>query len=148
VAILAKTDSPNPKLPGTIHSAVLEIEKAGGHGLPLKCDIRYEDQVKACIDEVIKRFGGIDMLINNASAINLEGTNELPMKSYDLMNQINARGTFLVTKYCLPHLKKSANGHVLTLSPPLNMSARWFSNNTGYAIAKYGMSLCVLVGRA
>ena len=144
VAILAKTDSPNPKLPGTIHSACAEIEKAGGKGLPLKCDIRFEEQVSECIKKVVERFGGIDILINNASAINLVDTESVTMKSYDLMNQINGRGTFMVTKYCLPHLKKSSNGHVLNISPPLNMSARWFSSHTAYTTAKYGMSICVL----
>lgn len=144
VAILAKTDSPNPKLPGTIHSACEEIEKAGGKGLPLKCDIRDEENVKQCIQKVVEKFGGIDILINNASAINIVDTDNITMKSYDLMNQINARGTFMVTKYCLPHLKKSTNGHVLNLSPPLNMSAKWFSLHLAYTMAKYGMSLCVL----
>jgi len=144
VAILAKTDTPNPKLPGTIYSACEEIEKAGGKGLPLKCDIRFEDNVKECIEKVVQKFGGIDILINNASAINLVDTESVTMKSYDLMNQINARGTFMVTKLCLPHLKKSSNPHVLNISPPLNMSARWFSNHVAYTIAKYGMSLCVL----
>lgn len=141
---MAKTDTPNPKLPGTIYSACEEIEKAGGRGLPLKCDIRFEENVKDCINKVVEKFGGIDILINNASAINLVDTESVTMKSYDLMNQINARGTFMVTKYCLPHLKKSTNGHVLNISPPLNMSARWFSNHVAYTTAKYGMSLCVL----
>lgn len=144
MAILAKTDNPNPKLPGTIHSACEEIEKAGGKGLPLKCDIRYEENVKECIQKVVEKFGGIDILINNASAINLVDTEVITMKSYDLMNQINARGTFMVTKHCLPYLKKGSNPHVLNLSPPLNMSARWFSGHVAYTMAKYGMSLCVL----
>lgn len=144
VAILAKTDSPNPKLPGTIYSACEEIEKAGGKGLPLKCDIRFEEEVKKCVEATVAKFGGIDIVINNASAINLVDTNSLTMKSFDLMNQINSRGTFMVTKYCLPHLMKSKNPHVLTLSPPLNMSARWFSSHVGYTMAKYGMSLTVL----
>jgi citronellol/citronellal dehydrogenase len=144
VAILAKTDSPNPKLPGTIYSACQEIGFAGGNGLPLKCDIRFEDNVKECIDKVVATFGGIDILVNNASAINLVDTSSINMKTYDLMNQINSRGTFMVTKYCLPHLKKSTNGHVLNISPPLNMSARWFSSHTAYTMAKYGMSICVL----
>lgn len=144
MAILAKTDSPNPKLPGTIFSACEEIEKAGGKGLPLKCDIRDEKNVDECIKKVVEKFGGIDILINNASAINIVDTENITMKGYDLMNQINARGTFMVTKYCLPHLKKSSNGHVLNLSPPLNMSARWFSPHLAYSMAKFGMSLCVL----
>lgn len=144
VAILAKSDKPHPKLPGTIFTACEEIEQAGGKGLPLKCDIRHEENVKECIAKVVERFGGIDILINNASAINIADTESISMKSYDLMNQINARGTFMVTKYCLPHLKKSTNGHVLNLSPPLNMTARWFTNQVAYSTAKYGMSLCVL----
>jgi citronellol/citronellal dehydrogenase len=110
----------------------------------LKCDIRFEDNVKECIQKVVDKFGGIDILINNASAINLVDTEGVTMKSYDLMNQINARGTFMVTKFCLPHLKKSSNGHVLNISPPLNMSPRWFSGHVAYTMAKYGMSLCVL----
>lgn len=131
-------------MPGTIYTACEEIEKAGGKGLPLKCDIRFEDQVKECIEKVVEKFGGVDILINNASAINLVDTDALTMKSYDLMNQINARGTFLTTKCCLPYLKKSSNPHVLTLSPPLNMRAQWFSNHVAYSMAKYGMSICVL----
>ena len=141
---MSKTDTPNPKLPGTIFSACEDIEKAGGKGLPLKCDIRNEENVKDCIQKVVDKFGGIDILINNASAINIVDTENISMKSYDLMNQINARGTFMLTKYCLPHLKNSSNPHVLNLSPPLNMSARWFSQNLAYSMAKYGMSLCVL----
>jgi citronellol/citronellal dehydrogenase len=144
ISIWAKTDTPNPKLPGTIHSAVAEVEKAGGKGLALKCDIRFEEDVKRCVEATVAKFGGIDIVINNASAINLVDTSAITMKSFDLMNQINSRGTFMVTKYCLPYLKKSTNGHVMNISPPLNMSARWFSSHTAYTMAKFGMSICVL----
>ena len=144
IVILAKTTTPHPKLPGTIYTAAKEIEALGGQALPLKCDIRYEDQVQACIDKAVKRFGGIDIVINNASAISLTGTEETAMKKYDLMNTVNTRGTFMLTKLCIPHLKKSSNPHVIMLSPPLFMSEQWFKSHPAYTIAKYGMSMCVL----
>jgi citronellol/citronellal dehydrogenase len=144
VAIAAKTAEPHPKLPGTIYTAVEEIEKAGGRGLPIVCDIREEQQVAAAVAKTVETFGGIDVLVNNASAISLTGTLQTDMKRYDLMNGINARGTFLCGKYCIPHLKKSANPHILTLSPPLDMRAKWFAPHVAYSMAKYGMSLCTL----
>jgi citronellol/citronellal dehydrogenase len=148
IAILAKTTEPNPKLPGTIYSAAAEIEALGGTCLPLQTDIREEAQVLASVAETVGRFGGIDYLINNASAINLTGTAQTPMKRFDLMFGVNVRGTFLCTQACLPHLKASAkagrNPHILTLSPPLNIKAQWFAPHVAYTMAKYGMSLCVL----
>ena len=144
VAILAKTVDPHPKLEGTIYTAAKKIDEAGGKGLPLQCDIRNEKNVQECINKVVETFGGIDILINNASAISLTGTLETSMKKYDLMHQINIRGTFLVSKICLPHLIKSKNPHILNLSPPLSMEAKWFSNHCAYTMAKYGMSMCVL----
>ncbi|NML47827.1 NAD(P)-dependent oxidoreductase [Ramlibacter sp. G-1-2-2] len=148
VVIAAKTSDPNPKLPGTIHSAAEEIRAAGGQALPLQVDIREEGQVLAAVKQAVEAFGGIDILVNNASAISLTGTEQTPIKRYDLMNQINARGTFLCTQACLPELKKSAaagrNPHVLTMSPPLSMKTRWFAPHTAYTMAKYGMSMCTL----
>jgi citronellol/citronellal dehydrogenase len=144
VAIAAKTAEPHPKLPGTIYTAAEEIEKAGGHGLPLVCDIRFEDQVSAAVEQCVTKFGGIDICVNNASAIQLSGTLQTDMKRYDLMNGINARGTYLVSRTCIPHLKKASNPHVLMLSPPLDMNPRWFKGHTAYTMAKYGMSMCVL----
>jgi len=148
VAIAAKTSEPNPKLPGTIHSAAAEIEQAGGHALPLVCDIRDETSVQAAVAATVRHFGGIDMLLNNASAISLTGTLETRMKRFDLMFGVNVRGTFLCSQACLSHLKLSAvagrNPHILTLSPPLNMDPKWFAPHVAYTIAKYGMSLCVL----
>jgi citronellol/citronellal dehydrogenase len=144
VAIAAKTAEPNPKLPGTIFTAAKEIEAAGGKALPLTVDIRYEEQVIDAVAKTVATFGGIDILVNNASAISLTGTVQTPMKRYDLMHQINTRGTFLCSQACIPHLKKAANPHVLNLSPPLNMETRWFAPHVAYTMAKYGMSLCVL----
>ncbi len=144
IAIAAKTEAPHPKLPGTIHTAAAEIEAAGGKALPLAVDIRDEAGVAAAIAATAERFGGIDIVINNASAINLASTDALEMKRFDLMQQINTRGTFLVSKLALPHLRKAANPHILMLSPPLNLDPRWFAPHLGYTIAKYGMSLCVL----
>jgi citronellol/citronellal dehydrogenase len=148
VAIAAKTSEPNPKLPGTIHTAAAEIDAAGGHALPLHCDIRDEASVNAAVAATVARFGGIDILVNNASAISLTGTLETPMKRFDLMFGVNVRGTFLCSQACLPHLNASAvagrNPHILTLSPPLNMDAKWFAPHVAYTMAKYGMSLCVL----
>ncbi|HWA31703.1 MAG TPA: NAD(P)-dependent oxidoreductase [Rhizomicrobium sp.] len=144
VAVAAKTAEPHPKLPGTIYTAAEEIEKAGGKALPIVCDIRFEEQVQAAVDQTAAKFGGIDICVNNASAISLTGTLQTDMKRYDLMNGINARGTYLVSRTCVPYLRKAANPHVLNLSPPLDMNPRWFANNTAYAMAKFGMSMCVL----
>src|SRR5215469_5775617 len=144
IALVAKTTEPHPKLPGTIYSAAKEIEAAGGQALPIVTDIRFEDQVQAAVAATVARFGGIDILVNNASAISVTGTLETPIKRFDLMMGINTRGTFLCSQACLPHLKRAANPHILTLSPPLNMSTRWFAPHVAYTIAKYGMSLCVL----
>jgi len=144
VVIAAKTAKPHPKLPGTVYSAAKEIEDAGGKCLPCIVDIRFEDQVKGAVEAAVERFGGIDILVNNASAISLTGTEDTDMKRYDLMHQINGRGTFLCTKYCLPHLKKSKWGHVLNISPPLVMERKWFESHVAYTMAKYNMSLCVL----
>lgn len=144
VVIAAKTAEPHKHLPGTIYTAAEEIEAAGGKALPLVVDVRDEAAVQAAVDQAAARFGGIDICVNNASAISLTGTLQTDMKRYDLMNQINTRGTFLVSRACIPHLKKAANPHVLTLSPPLDMSAKWFAPHVAYTIAKYGMSLCVL----
>src|SRR5215469_111571 len=144
IAIAAKTAEPNPKLPGTIFTAAVAIEKAGGRALPIACDIRFEDQVASAITATVKAFGGLDICVNNASAISLNGTLETEMKRFDLMNQINARGTFLVSKLCAPHLLKAQNPHVLMLSPPLDLKPKWFAGHTAYSMAKYNMSLCVL----
>lgn len=144
IAILAKTAEENPKLPGTIYSAAKEIEQAGGKALPLVCDIRSEKTAEECIKKVVETFGGIDILINNASAINLDGTLDTSMKKYDLMHQINIRGTFMLSKMCLPYLIKASNPHILNLSPPLSMNSRWFSPHVAYTMAKFGMSMCVL----
>ncbi|GAB4475695.1 MAG: NAD(P)-dependent oxidoreductase [Burkholderiaceae bacterium] len=148
VAIAAKTTEPNPKLPGTIYSAAEEIEAAGGRALPIQCDIRDETQVVAAARQTADHFGGIDILVNNASAISLTPTEATPMKRFDLMFGVNVRGTFLCTQACLPYLKKAAerkrNPHILTLAPPLAMHARWFAPHVAYTMAKYGMSMCVL----
>lgn len=144
VAIAAKTAEPNPKLPGTIFSAAKEIEAAGGKALPLVCDIRFEEQVYAAVAKTVETFGGIDVCVNNASAISLTGTLDTPMKRYDLMHGINTRGTFLVSQACLPHLLKAKNPHILNLSPPLNLKPKWFGSHVAYTMAKYGMSMCVL----
>lgn len=144
IAIAAKTVAPDPRLPGTIHSAAEEIGRAGGKALAIACDIRFEDQVAAAVQACVARFGRIDICVNNASAIALTGTETTEMKRYDLMQQINARGTFLVSKACIPHLKRSANPHVLMLSPPPRLEAQWFAPHPAYTMAKFGMSLCVL----
>ena len=144
IAIVAKTSDPNPKLEGTIHTAAEEIRKAGGQALPIACDIRDEEQVKRAVGEAVAAFGGIDICVNNASAISLTPIDQTDMKRMDLMFGINTRGTFLVSKTCLPHLRKSANPHILMMSPPLDMKSRWFAGHVAYSIAKYGMSLCVL----
>jgi len=148
IAIAAKTSEPNPKLPGTIHTAAAEIEQAGGHALPILCDIRDESSVHAAVTATVRQFGGIDILVNNASAISLTGTLATPMKRFDLMFGVNVRGTYLCSQVCLPHLKVAAgarrNPHILTLSPPLNLDPKWFRDHVAYTMAKYGMSLCVL----
>ncbi|HEU4801862.1 MAG TPA: NAD(P)-dependent oxidoreductase [Solirubrobacterales bacterium] len=144
VALIAKTDQPHPKLEGTIHTAAAAIEEAGGNALPIVGDIRDEDRVAAAVAETVERFGGIDICVNNASAINLVGTEQIEMKRYDLMQNINARGTFVLSKLAIPHLRESANPHVLTLSPPLSLDPRWARDHVAYTIAKYGMSLCTL----
>jgi citronellol/citronellal dehydrogenase len=148
IAIAAKTAEANPKLPGTIFSAAKEIEAAGGTALPIQCDIRDEAQIEAAIAKTAETFGGIDILINNASAINLTRTDQTPAKRFDLMFDVNVRGTFLTSQAALPYLRKSAeegrNPHILNLSPPLSMKAVWFKNHVAYTMAKYGMSMCVL----
>jgi citronellol/citronellal dehydrogenase len=144
IAIAAKTAEPHKHLPGTIYTAAEEIEKAGGKALPLIVDVRDEANVLEAVDRAVQTFGGIDICVNNASAISLTGTEGTDMKRYDLMHQINARGTFLTSKACIPHLKRAANPHVLMLSPPLDMSPRWFGGHVAYTMAKFGMSMCVL----
>jgi citronellol/citronellal dehydrogenase len=144
IILAAKTAEPHPKLPGTIYTAAEEIEDVGGKALPVVCDIRDEENVRNAVNKGLDHFGAIDICINNASAIQLTGTLQTDMKRYDLMNQINARGTFLVSKVCLPHLIKSDNPHILNLSPPLDMDPKWFGPHVAYTMAKFGMSLCVL----
>jgi citronellol/citronellal dehydrogenase len=144
VVIAAKTAQPHPKLQGTIHSVAAEIEAAGGRGLALQCDVRFEEQVAQAVATTERTFGGIDVLVNNASAISLTNTEQTTMKRFDLMQQVNARATYLVTKCCLPALRRSSNPHVLTLSPPLNLEAKWFGAHLGYTLSKFGMSMCVL----
>jgi citronellol/citronellal dehydrogenase len=148
VAIAAKSDRPNPKLPGTIHSAAAEIEAAGGKALPMQVDIRDENMVAEAAKRCAEHFGGIDILVNNASAISLTGTLDTPLKRFDLMFGVNVRGTFVCSQACIPYLKQSAqagrNPHILNLSPPLNMKAHWFAPHVAYTMAKYGMSMCVL----
>jgi len=148
VAIAAKTTEVNPKLPGTIYSAAEEIQAAGGVALPIQCDLRDEEQISAAISKAVAEFGGIDILVNNASAINLTKTEATPAKRFDLMFDVNVRGTFLTSQAAIPHLRESAkagrNPHILTLSPPLSMKAKWFQHHVAYTMAKYGMSMCVL----
>ncbi len=144
IIIAAKTAEPHPKLPGTIYSAAEEIEEAGGKALPVVCDIRDDEAVKAAVAAGAEKFGGIDLCVNNASAISLTPTLQTPMRRFDLMHQINTRGTFLVSQTCLPHLLESDNPHILNLSPPLNMLEKWFKNHVAYTMAKFGMSMCVL----
>ena len=144
VTIAAKTADPHPKLPGTIYTAAKEIEDAGGKALPVICDIREEGQVGEAVEKTVAAFGGIDICVNNASAIQLTGTLATDMKRYDLMHQINTRGTFLVSKMCIPHLKLAKNPHILNLAPPLDMEAKWFKNHVAYTMAKFGMSMCTL----
>ena len=144
VAIAAKTTEPHPKLPGTIFTAAAEIQAAGGQALPLATDIRDESQVARAVERTVQEFGGIDILVNNASAISLSGTAATDMRRFDLMHDINTRGTFLCSKLCLPHLERGSNPHILMLSPPLNIEERWFAPHLAYSLAKFGMSLCVL----
>jgi len=143
-AVAAKTAEPHPKLPGTIHTAAREIEQAGGRALPLVVDVRDEAAVTAAVRECAEHFGGIDICINNASAINLASIREIDMRRYDLIQQINTRGTFLTSRACLPYLEKAANPHILTLSPPLDLRPKWFAGHLAYSLSKYGMSLCML----
>ena len=144
VVILGKTTEPHPHLPGTIYTAAEEIEAAGGTALAVPCDLRNDEQVEAAVTQTVERFGGIDILVNNASAIFLAGTLQTPMKRFDLMHQVNTRATFLASQLCLPHLLKSANPHILCLAPPIDMDRGWFAGTLPYTMAKYGMSLCVL----
>lgn len=144
VAFIAKTADPHPKLPGTVHTAAREIEEAGGHPLPIVGDIRDEEVVLAAVEKTVETFGGIDMCVNNASAINLANVQSLPVKRYDLMQDVNTRGTFVVSKACIPFLRQGPNPHILSLSPPLNLSPSWFENHAAYTIAKYGMSMVTL----
>jgi citronellol/citronellal dehydrogenase len=144
VTIAAKTAEPHPKLPGTIHTAAAEIEAAGGRALPLATDIRDDEQVASAVERTVREFGGIDILVNNASAISLTATPATDMRRFDLMHEVNTRGTFLCSKVCLPHLERAANPHILMLSPPLNIEERWFAPHLAYSLAKFGMSLCVL----
>jgi citronellol/citronellal dehydrogenase len=144
VALMAKTAEPHPKLPGTIYTAAKEIESAGGEALPIVGDIRDADAVEAAVAEAVERFGGIDVVVNNASAINLAPMRDLPVKRFDLMQQINARGTFVVTRACLPHLRQSDHAHVLTLSPPLSADPRWLAGHSAYTLSKMGMTMITL----
>lgn len=144
IVIASKSVEENPKLGGTIFSAATEMEAAGGKALAMQCDIRFEDQVQNVIDKTIEKFGGIDILVNNASAINLSPTEKIEPKRYDLMQDINVRGTFFVSKACIPHLQKSTNAHILNLSPPINMDMKWFKNHLAYTISKYNMSMVAL----
>lgn len=144
VAIAAKTVDPHPKLPGTLSTAADEVREAGGQALGVQCDIRDEQQVQAAVAKTVEEFGGIDICVNNASAISITGTLATEMKRYDLMNQVNARGTFLVSKTCLPHLLEADNPHILNMAPPLDMAPKWFAGHTAYTMAKMGMSMCTL----
>lgn len=144
IVIAAKTAEPHPKLPGTIHTAAEAVEKAGGHALPCVVDVRFEEQIQAAVEAGVERFGGIDVCVNNASAIDLRGVRDLPMKRYDLMHAVNGRGTYLATKLCLPHLERAENPHVLNLCPPAVLKPEFFRGRTAYATAKFAMSLCVL----
>ena len=144
IAVASKSVTENPKLGGTIYSAVEEIEKAGGKGLAIPCDIRFEDQIEAAVKQAVDHFGGIDILVNNASAISLTNTQQTEAKRFDLMHNINIRGTFLVSQHCIPHLKKGNNPHILNLSPPINMDPKWFKKHLAYTISKYSMSMIVI----
>ncbi len=144
VVVAAKTDKPHPKLEGTIHTAVEEIEQAGGKGLAVVCDVREEEQVKTAVEQAVERFGGIDICINNASAIQLTKIGETPMRRFDLMHHVGPRAAYMVSKYCIPHMKAERSPHILFLSPPLDMQPKWFGNHAAYSMAKFGMSMCCL----
>ena len=144
VAIAAKTTQPHATLPGTIHTAAKEVEDAGGKALALAVDIRFEDQIGAAVERTVATFGGVDIRVNNASAISLTGTEQTPLKRFDLMFGVNVRGTFACSRACIPHLRNAANPHILNIAPPPNLDAKWFRNHVAYTMAKYGMSLCVL----
>ena len=144
IIVTGKTAEPHPKLPGTIYTAAQEMQEAGGQALPVVMDVRFEDQVEEAVEAAVSQFGGIDVLVNNASAIQLTPTLQTDMKRYDLMHHINTRGTFMASQKCLPHLLKASNPHILNLSPPLNMAEKWFAPHVAYTMAKYGMSMCVL----
>jgi citronellol/citronellal dehydrogenase len=144
IVITGKTIDPHPKLPGTIYTAAKELRETGADVLPIKMDIRFEDQIEAAVHETVNKFGGIDILINNASAIYLAGTMKTPMKRFDLMFNVNVRGTFAASQACIPHLLKAKNPHILNLAPPLNIDAKWFENHCAYTMSKYGMSMCVM----
>lgn len=144
IVVAAKSTEENPKLGGTIYSAAADIEKAGGQALAVSCDIRFEDQIAQVVDQTLARFGGIDVLVNNASAISLTTTEQTEAKRFDLMHDVNVRGTFLMTKACIPHLRKSSNPHILTLSPPINLDPKWFEKHVAYTISKYNMSLMTI----
>lgn len=144
IVIAAKTSEPDPRLEGTIHTVAEEVTQAGGEALPIVVDVRYEDQIVAAVEQAVTAFGKIDVLVNNASAINMSATLDMPMKRFDLLMQVNVRATFLCSRLCIPHMLDSENPHILTLSPPLNMHAKWFKNNLAYTISKYGMSMCTL----
>ena len=144
IVVTGKTAEPNPKIAGTIHSTAREVEAAGGRALPLQLDVRDENAVAAAVNSAADKFGGIDILVNNASALSITGTLTTPVKRFDLMNQVNSRGTFICSQACIPYLSKSGNPHILTLSPPLNMSQKWFKEHVAYTMAKYGMSMCTL----
>ena len=144
IVVLAKSVEENPKLGGTIFSAAAEMEAAGGHSLAIQCDIRFEDQVQAAVDKAVERFGGIDIVVNNASAISLTSTEKTEPKRFDLMHDINVRGTFFMTRACIPHLKKSTNAHILTLSPPLNLKPKWLANHLAYTLSKYNMTMMAM----
>ncbi len=144
ISVVAKTTQPHPKLPGTVHTAVAEIEAAGGQAIACVADIRYEDEVRAAVAATVAQFGGIDIVVNNASAISLTDTAQTSLKRFDLMHQVNVRGTFLTSQTCLPHLESSSNPHILNIAPPLNMAPEWFAPHVAYTMSKYGMSMCVL----
>lgn len=144
IVLVAKTVEPHPRLPGTIHSAAAEVEAAGGRALAVAADIRFEDEVKSAVEKAVEVFGGVDILVNNASAIHLAGTLEMDMKRYDLIQDVNVRGTFLCSRLCLPHLMRAPNPHILNLSPPVSLAPRWLGPHIAYTISKYGMSLCAL----
>lgn len=144
VVIAAKSDKPHPKLPGTIYTAAEEVEEAGGHALPIRLDVRDEHAIEAAVQQAVNHFGGLDILVNNASAISLTDTQQLPMRRFDLMHSVNVRGTFACSKACIPHLLRAENPHILNLAPPLNLNPVWFKDHVAYTISKYGMSMCVL----